>query len=225
MIAVPRVGDLDPVAVAPDAGVHGEVGSRAARAVRVAPEADRHRRHRLGDHELADLADQLVPVLVEGLDVRAERARLQLALVHRQRRHAADERRADVRPAAGREQPGVARRARRRPSEKPSGDSGEPVEPTLRSASRSRPSRRAPRPPSCTRRCSSRSCRSTSSASRSARSHSAPEVRVAGVAVVEDDRGVGQQHADEEVPHHPAGRREPEDAVARPARRGAGAAS
>ena len=39
-------------------------------------------------------------------------------------------------------------------------------------------------------------------------------VRVAGAAVVEDDRGGGQQRADEEVPHHPAGGREPEDAVA-----------
>ncbi len=39
-------------------------------------------------------------------------------------------------------------------------------------------------------------------------------VGVAGVAVVEDDRGAGQQAGDEEVPHHPAGRREPEEAVA-----------
>ncbi len=39
--------------------------------------------------------------------------------------------------------------------------------------------------------------------------------RPAGVAVVEHDRGRRQQAADEEVPHHPAGRREPEDAVAR----------
>ena len=39
-------------------------------------------------------------------------------------------------------------------------------------------------------------------------------VGMAGVAVVEDDRGVGEQDADEEVPHHPAGGGEPEDAVA-----------
>ena len=39
-------------------------------------------------------------------------------------------------------------------------------------------------------------------------------VGVARVAVVEHDRRLGEQHADEEVPHHPAGRREPEDAVA-----------
>ena len=35
-----------------------------------------------------------------------------------------------------------------------------------------------------------------------------------GAAVVEDDRGLGEQHADEEVPHHPAGGRKPEDTVA-----------
>ena len=37
---------------------------------------------------------------------------------------------------------------------------------------------------------------------------------MARVAVEEDDRGVGEQDADEEVPHHPAGRREPEDPIA-----------
>src|SRR6202007_1250972 len=41
------------------------------------------------------------------------------------------------------------------------------------------------------------------------------EVRVRGIAVEEDDGRLGEQRADEEVPHHPAGRREPEDAVAR----------
>ena len=39
------------------------------------------------------------------------------------------------------------------------------------------------------------------------------EVGVARVAVVEDDRRVGQKAADEQVPHHPARGREPEDAV------------
>jgi hypothetical protein len=38
---------------------------------------------------------------------------------------------------------------------------------------------------------------------------------MAGTAVIEDDRRVGEQDADEKVPHHPAGGREPEDAVAR----------
>ena len=48
----------------------------------------------------------------------------------------------------------------------------------------------------------------TSSASR----HSPREV---GLAVVEDDRAAGEETADEEVPHHPAGRGEPEEAVVR----------
>ena len=51
---------------------------------------------------------------------------------------------------------------------------------------------------------------------RSARSHSTPRSGCAGVAVVEDDRRLGEQAADEEVPHHPAGRREPEEPVAGP---------
>ncbi|CAM5535339.1 hypothetical protein SGRIM128S_00048 [Streptomyces griseomycini] len=40
-------------------------------------------------------------------------------------------------------------------------------------------------------------------------------VRVAGAAVVQDDRRSGQQAGDEEVPHHPAGRGVPEEAVLR----------
>ena len=37
---------------------------------------------------------------------------------------------------------------------------------------------------------------------------------MAGAAVVQHDRGVAEQAADEEVPHHPAGRGEPEHAIA-----------
>ena len=40
------------------------------------------------------------------------------------------------------------------------------------------------------------------------------QVGVAGAAVVEHDLGVGEQHAGQEVPHHPAGGGEPEHAVA-----------
>ena len=47
------VGERDPVAVAPHARVVVEVRVRAASRRRVAPEPDRHRRHRLGDDELA----------------------------------------------------------------------------------------------------------------------------------------------------------------------------
>ncbi len=38
-------------------------------------------------------------------------------------------------------------------------------------------------------------------------------VREAGAAVVEDDRGAGEEAGDEEVPHHPAGRGVPEEPV------------
>ena len=41
------------------------------------------------------------------------------------------------------------------------------------------------------------------------------EVGVGGVAVEQDGDGADQQAADDEVPHHPAGRRVPEQAVAR----------
>ena len=70
--------DLDPIAVAPDPGVHREVRLAQPLAVRVVPEPERHRRHRLRDDELADRADQRAPVRIEGLHVAAQRARLQL---------------------------------------------------------------------------------------------------------------------------------------------------
>ena len=51
------------------------------------------------------------------------------------------------------------------------------------------------------------------------------EVRRARVAVEQHDRRVGQQHGDEEVPHHPAGGGEPEHPVARLRSPGAGTSS
>src|SRR5690349_4248448 len=42
------------------------------------------------------------------------------------------------------------------------------------------------------------------------------EVRMRRVPVEEDDRGLREQSADEEVPHHPARRREPEEPVSLP---------
>jgi hypothetical protein len=73
----------------------------------VAPQANRHRRHRLGDHELADLADDGNAIGVPRLDLRAERTGLQLAAVHRKRGDAADEGRAEIRAARRREEPDV----------------------------------------------------------------------------------------------------------------------
>ena len=165
-----------------------------------------------------------LPVLVVGGDRGAQRARLELALVHGQRRDAADERRADVRAAARREEPDVLTEL-----------VGDPAE-ALRATAASRSSRRCA---ACLRSRPSRGlhaglhARGDVARARPEARHprvlrevpQPPEVGVAGIAVVEDDRGLGQQHADEEVPHHPAGRREPEDAIAPGARRGAGAAS
>ena len=47
-----------------------------------------------------------------------------------------------------------------------------------------------------------------------ARSHNVPSDRVPRIAVEQDDRRVAQQHPHDEVPHHPAGRGEPEHPVA-----------
>ena len=64
MIAVPRsvISIQSPWRQTP--GYIVEVGLAQPRAVGVVPEEDRHRRHRLGDHELADLADVRLAVLV-----------------------------------------------------------------------------------------------------------------------------------------------------------------
>src|SRR6185312_15859219 len=68
--AAATLGELDPVSLAPDARIAIEVGAPIALAVRVVPEPDRHRGHRLSDHHLAELADRrVVAVLVVGVDV------------------------------------------------------------------------------------------------------------------------------------------------------------
>ena len=101
------VGDHDPVAVPPDPGVSVEVALAVARSVVVAPEADRHRRHRLGDHELAHLVRERVALGIPRLDSGPERASLKLAEIHRQGGHAADEGSTDIGSAGGREQPSL----------------------------------------------------------------------------------------------------------------------
>src|SRR4051794_24567942 len=93
--------------MAPDAWVHLEVAGPVARAVLVAPEEDGHGWHRLGDDQLAAFVDHRSAVLVEGLDLGAECAALELALVDGQDRDATDKRGAEVGAAAGREEPGV----------------------------------------------------------------------------------------------------------------------
>src|SRR5207245_8540430 len=78
--------DANPVAVAPNTGVHREVALAQALAVVVSPDEQGHRRQRLGDHELPHLVEHAVALLVPGLHRAAERAALQFALVHGQQR-------------------------------------------------------------------------------------------------------------------------------------------
>ena len=81
--AAAALGELDPIALAPDPGVDVEVRGAVALAVLVSPERHGHRRHRLGDHELAELTDQIVAVGIERVRIDAQARAGDLALVHR----------------------------------------------------------------------------------------------------------------------------------------------
>src|SRR4029077_20252342 len=98
--AAPLRVDPEEVAVPPDAGELLEVGLEIAAVVWIVPEAQRHRGHGLGEHELANLVDDALAAGVEGLGRDAKLRRLDLARTHRERRHTADEPRAAVSAAA-----------------------------------------------------------------------------------------------------------------------------
>ena len=108
------VEELHPVALAPDAREVLEVGRPIARSVGVVPEPDRHRRHRLGDDELAELADDGVAVRVVGGGRDAEAASGDGAGPHGQQRVALDDAGADVGATAPVDQQRCRRRAARR---------------------------------------------------------------------------------------------------------------
>src|SRR6185312_7304797 len=93
-LAGPLGGEPDPVAVAPHARVVLEVRLPVSRAVRVVPESEGHRGHRLGDHELAELADELAAVGVERARGDAEAGPGDLSFVHGLNPGAADDCRA-----------------------------------------------------------------------------------------------------------------------------------
>src|SRR6202012_1258984 len=99
--------DLEEVSLPPHAGGVGEVGLPVQLAVVVVPQPDRHRRHRLGDHHLADLAGYGLAPVVERVGGHAEVARLVLAGVHRHHGCAAGEPAAHVRATAAYVQPQV----------------------------------------------------------------------------------------------------------------------
>ena len=81
--------------------------SRSRLPVGVGPERHRHRRHRLVDHQLADVdgssltAGTSLALLVDGVDVGAQRRARQLPQPHRHRRRAGEERGADSSMSGG----------------------------------------------------------------------------------------------------------------------------
>ena len=212
MTQLPRSVNCDPVAVPPDAGVVLEVGGAVAGAVGVVPEADRHRRHRAPDHELAELPDDRPAVEIEGDGVHAEARRGDLARVDGEDRIRRHEPGADVRAAAadveeevGAEllvEPGVALGRERRPGLGDGADRREVeaaprLEPVLAARHRERGAQPHER--------------------RAGLLGEPPlerDVGVAGVAVDQQDRRAEDEVRDERVPHHPRGRREPEHPVA-----------
>src|SRR4029453_2569289 len=94
--------------MAPEAGERGEIALPVALTVGVVPEEERHRRHRSGDHELADLADERASVVVPPLDRRPGAAALDLPGVHGQDGTATHEGGAEIGAAARGEEPQVA---------------------------------------------------------------------------------------------------------------------
>ena len=139
-------------------------------------------------------------------------ARLQLAAVDRQQRRAADEGGAEVGAAAGREQPGVGAELL-----------VDPVEALGRERGAGRADRLQPAEVAALAGVDA-GLHAGGDVGGAGAEHRDPgplgevpedaHVGMAGAAVVEDDRGAGEQAGDEEVPHHPAGGREPEEAVA-----------
>src|SRR3546814_18728051 len=95
------VGEGHPGAVAPHAGEDVEVRGPVALAIGVAPEADRHRWQRRGDHQLAGGACRNGSDLrIERLDRAAEQGAADLAGPHGPRWRGAHERGAPAGPAA-----------------------------------------------------------------------------------------------------------------------------
>ena len=91
------VEERDPVAVVPDTRERLEVGAPISLTGNVAPQADRHRRHRRCDHEFASLARcTRRSVGSKCLHVTAEHASTDLTCPDRQHRRRADKGRAHV---------------------------------------------------------------------------------------------------------------------------------
>ena len=206
--------DLDPVAVPPHAGEVRVVAVAVARAVRVVPEAHRHRGHRLGDDQLAHLADHRLTGGAERLHRCPEAAARDHARPDRQQRARPHEAGAQVGAAGERTQDQIALDV--------------PVDP-LETLGRQRRSGRAQPAQRGKIQLTSGGQAGLGAGEQVGRAH--PEVadlllgddppqgvgaRERGAAVVGHHGRPGQQAAREEVPHHPAGRGVPEKHVPGP---------
>ena len=203
----------DPVALPPDARVELEVRAAVERPVGVAPKRDRHRRHRLRDHELAELADERLAVRVEGVGCDAEQPARDLAFEHREERGAADDAAAHVGAAAAVHEQhvrpelldhvAVALGRERRACRSEDPDRAEVVRaPRLETRLPARHEER----------------RADAHERRPGLRRHLPlpvEARPRRVAVEHHDRRAHEERGDERVPHHPRGRREPEEPAAR----------
>ena len=198
------------------ARIHREVALAQALAVRVlSPEEQRHRGHRLGEHELAHLVHEAAALLVPRLHRAAERRG---TAVRPRRPAAAGSRRRTPCTRPCRRSSRTARCPRPR-ARTPSGSSPAPA---ASRSSRSRAARagrsRAPArpPPSRSRRASPRADAHAGHPASLGQPPQRTQVRVRrGCRRRARSPASREQAADEEVPHHPAGRGEPEHAVAR----------
>src|SRR6185503_20679218 len=97
--------ELDPVAVAPNTGIHAEIATVKALSLWVVPKAERHGRQRLREHQLPHLIDERPSRVVPRLDLGAQAAALNLSGANRQEWTRQHERGAHVgAPADGAEQ-------------------------------------------------------------------------------------------------------------------------
>ena len=205
---VPSSREPHPVALAPDARVHVEVRLAIALVAGVVPEADGHRRHRLADHQLPELADHLAAVEVERRGVDAQPAPRHLAPHDGRQRAAGDDRAADVGAAAAVDQQHVrpellvevvvALGGQRRSRDRHDADAREvEVAAGLQ-----------------TRLAAGHQERGAHAHHGRPRLLGQPpllgEVRPGRIAVEHHDRAAQQQRRHERVPHHPRRRREPQ---------------
>ena len=205
--------DLDPVAVPPAAGEVGVVALPVARPVRVVPEADRHRRHRLADDQLADLADHRLPSRIQCFHRRPQAAAGDGPGPHRPDRDRADEPGAQVGATGQRAQdhvvlhvvvdPAEALRGQRRPGRAHPAQRGQVVVAVRRDAGLGA-GQQVRRP-------------HAEVADPVVLSELPQRVGagIGGAAVVGHHGRPDQQAAGQEVPHHPAGRGVPEEHVLR----------